>query len=339
MQPEPGPDIEFTVHTPHLNIAPVYDGPLCAGTVTQWEDQTAYLVDLWDIELPRPIPLYVFSGGTSSVDLHDYCDPGASACYDGSTASIYTGPSFAHHEIVHAVLASVNHPTSTMVESSAEAFRGDQTTRYAEVDTPPGFLLHGFPYDHFHFMRWLAEAYSPATFIELYAAMPRNADLETLNEVFEEVLGLSEEELISQYRATAAYVYPGHSMCQSDPLAWQGDGFLDHTIVLDCSDENTFGPFHRLETMSAKFVIELSEDASYSFVAEDEEGNEVKLIARRCAGTDEFDPEVLAEFGVFGEEQLFGDDSLAAGRYEVIAEVPLREGPLSVRIVAARLPG
>ena len=336
-EPEPGPDVEFTVHTPHLNIAPAYDGPLCAGTIAQWEEQAAYLVGLWDIELPRPIPIYLLSGGANSIDLHDYCDSGASACYDGATASIYTAAKSAPHEIVHAVLAPVGHPTSLMVESTAEAFAGDTAPRYTGVLTPPNFLLHK-SYDHGHFMRWLAQAFSPATFIELYAAMPKNADSVVLNEVLEEILGLSEEELIAEYRATAAYVYPGHSMCQSELLAWQGDGLLDHTIVLDCNDINTFGPF-RLETMSAKVVVELSEDASYSFAAEDEEGNEVPLFARRCANSADFDPEAPAKFGIFGEVPLFGMSPLAAGPYEIVAKVPLQEGPTSVRIFASRLPG
>ncbi|HFE44870.1 MAG TPA: hypothetical protein ENJ18_05150 [Nannocystis exedens] len=335
-EPEPGPDVEFTVHTPHLNIAPAYDGPLCAGTIAQWEDQAAYLVDLWDIELPRPIPMYIFMN-PDQVNYLDYCDSGGIACYNGPTASIYTGIESAPHEIVHAVLAPVGHPTSLMVESTAEAFAGDTAPRYTGVLTPPNFLLHK-SYDHYHFMRWLAQAFSPATFIELYAAMPKNADSVVLNEVLEEILGLSEEELIAEYRATAAYVYPGHSMCQSEPLAWQGDGFLDHTITLDCSDINTFGPFHRLETMSAKVVVELSEDASYSFAAEDEEGNEVPLFARRCANSADFDPEAPAKFSIFHEVQLFGMSPLAAGPYEIVAKVPLQEGPISVRIFASRLP-
>lgn len=340
-EPKPGPDIEVTVHTAHLDIAPAYDGPLCAGTIAQWEAQAAYLVDLWDIELPRPIPIYLLSGDNDldSIGLTPYCPSGVAACYSGSTASVYTAPISAPHEIVHAVLASVNHPLSTMIESTAEGFVGDRAILYLGVETPPGFLIHGHPYSYPHFIRWLAQAYSPATFIELYAAMPKNADSETFSEVLEEVLGLSEEELISQYRATAAYAYPGHSMCTSDPLAWNGDGALDHTIVLDCSNETTFGPFHRLGMMSAKIVVELSDDAIYSFLAEDEEGNPVKLIARRCAGPDEFDPEAPAKFGSVGELELFGTDHLAAGRYEINFEVPLRAGPLSVRLVASRHPG
>jgi hypothetical protein len=330
------PDAEFTFETTHLRVAPVDDALLCAGTLAQWEAHTTYLLDVFDLELQQPIPIYLFARSAGR-----YCPETLGGCYQQQT--IFGTKQVAQHEIVHAVLALTGSPPSTlppssvMTESSAVAFEGDLPILYTGRKISPGFLFSDDLYSFSHFMRWVAEHHSYRTFLDFYAITPNEEG--SFNAALVDVFGVSESEIIKEYLATAAYAYPGQSLCQSEPVPWIGSDdleSLEHNFALNCDNTDTFGPDYST-MMSARITVEIAEDGWYLFGANSVDG---EIVARRCVGADELDPQPFANITLAEDVPLTVDTPtlLRAGRYEIVVRVPLSTRTVPVKLLGYRTP-
>lgn len=259
--------------TEYVDIAPLTDAPVCAGTLQMIDDHVGHLLELLDVELSGRIPLYLVHPGDPEPDpwCREWLDnEHAAGCFIRGT--IYTGMFGVPHELVHAVTVPA-WGRSWWAEGVAYAFSG-----YTPVPEwmPPDTSTEEQWLDRRgrsgHFVRWLIETHGGGVFMELYTRTPRNAELAEVDAVVQDVLGVGFAELLSEYAAQAPYVYPDRWACYVGRDAvespWTGDSWT-HSVTLDCDQANTFsnGDLEQ-PRMSARIPLTIPRAGRYRFIAD-----------------------------------------------------------------------
>lgn len=172
------------------------------------------------------------------------------------------------HEIVHAVTFEVG--SSWWMEGIAHAF----SNKFPAPTFGAGWseLHHASGHLSGHLSRWIIERFGGATFMELYERTPNKADQATVEGVVREVLGVEFDDLLSEYAATSAYVYPSHWLCHVPPDAIESpwiDTYWEHEITLDCDQPDTFSDSdYEHKRMTARIPLTLPQEGAYLFLAD-----------------------------------------------------------------------
>src|SRR5699024_2254827 len=120
--------------------------------------------------------------------------------------------------------------------------------------------------------RWLVERYGGETYMALYEQTPHGADQATVEAAVYEVLGVEFDGLLSEYAATAPYVFPDRWSCYVPPGAtespWVGE-YWEHEVTLDCAQPNTFNNADmQQQRMTARIPVTIPREAPYRFIAD-----------------------------------------------------------------------
>lgn len=155
---------------------------------------------------PPHIDYYVFDGPTGC----GYGKYATASCAKFGT--VYANHWIHYHELVHAVDQS--HPPALFAEGLAEALSlpssiaRDQPLRTdADIELESSAFRTGDVAEHYRvagdFVRYIVERFGPDKYRELSLAIMSLADEMTIHRTFKQVMGVSLEETIAQFRVTA----------------------------------------------------------------------------------------------------------------------------------------
>jgi hypothetical protein len=258
------PEVEFRYHTKYLDIAPLSDVPICAGTLVMSDDHVDHVLGVLEMDFEGRIPIYLSREG--ELDLRALCstDKPVGGCYTGV---IFSKMRAVYHEIVHAL--TVPEARSWWTEGVAHAFV------FRKYYSTPDFTTGWNPLrgESGHFSRWIIENHGGDTFMELYRRTPYGADQPTVERAVREVLGQEFQDVLSEYARTAPYVYPDHLACyvphDAVETPWV-DAYWEQDIVLDCDQTNTFSSGDSEEQrMEARIPVTIPTAGYFNFIADD----------------------------------------------------------------------
>lgn len=224
--------------TARLRIGLTFEGTLCRGHLDMWEEHLDILEQTFDLDRDEAwILLYDDEDGRQiSTDCGWRPDIDSDGCWrDPLVRSILEA---VPHELVHAWFgARKGRALPFLREGIAERMGGDVQHREAptlgisefllvdSVEDEPDFPSHLYR-EAGHFVAWLLDTYGPEKFVALYIDTARGMTETEATAVFKNVLGLSLDEVLSAYEATAKEYYPsmGGAACSEGPVVpWQGD--------------------------------------------------------------------------------------------------------------------
>lgn len=190
---------------------------------------------------------------------------------------------------------------------------------------PPDFYYNG------HLARWLIDwGGGGAKFMELFKVTDVNASQVEVEAAFRDVYGVELRDALSEYAATAPYVYPDNLECYvpegTVEVPWEGD-WWEHEFHLDCAKVNTLTADDEISRMSARAPFKIVKPGKYRFDADD---TAAEVVIRLCPDEPLDEPlDVLSWPKQVGPN--LGAPILPEGRYVLEVSVPLGE-PVSVRV-------
>lgn len=100
------PDAEVRYETKYMNVAPLFDEPICAGTLMMLDSHVEYVSSVLSLEASGDIPVYVRAWGDPATS--DWC-AGNAGCYRGG--GVVGVLSAIPHELVHAKTIGIYGPS------------------------------------------------------------------------------------------------------------------------------------------------------------------------------------------------------------------------------------
>ena len=220
--------------TPSLRVALTFDTELCLGHLDMWQAHVEFIERTfhvsrefaWMLVYEDPAPIAEDCG----------VDNPSRGCWNGEVAYVTTDS--AQHELVHAWMASLHHKTlRSLSEGLAERLSGSVRARGDDLLTVADLLATvdigdslGYPAEKYeeaaHFVAWLLAEYTPDVFMEFYKQARVGMTEDELSAVTTEVFGITAEELLQNYQASAKDYYPGMSAaaCGQGPVVpWKGE--------------------------------------------------------------------------------------------------------------------
>ena len=255
-----------TYDTQHLHIETSFQEPLCAGDLTEFEDFVDHVEEALGVELETP--LNIFLREDPFISDWQGCgrvQAGQLGCYRHSTHTVYTDFSVSHHELTHAITASLGRTSPFLGEGIATAMgagivlfniRGIEPASSLRLSTSE--LTYT---DAAHFTRWLLETRGAAKWRELYAkgVVARGGR----ERDFEDVYGITFAELQAEYLKDAPWIYEPSYRFEVPSLQPQEEGFgWYEEIEFDCSRDDTFG---RSDSISVRRTLKIPAAGIYDF--------------------------------------------------------------------------
>lgn len=230
---EPEPPAVTTVQG-RFEIAPDFEGPICAGNLAHMEERLAWLEQALGLAAPETIRFHWLTGD------NPFCQ-GHGACAGGGT--IYGPWASFDHELVHVVLSSLGRAHPFLEEGMAVAFSedlaldrllpsqwlDDKPSDFEGVDNQEFYATAG------HFVRFLHDVYGVEKLIALYRRSDYYDGPAGFREDFLAVYGVSFDDIEAAYVDTAWVVYPPPYGCPEPDLEWDGAVF-GADLELDCED-------------------------------------------------------------------------------------------------------
>ena len=238
---------EVAYETEHLEIAPDFDHPICAGTLAHFEEHLSFV----ESSLARSVPFgerIRFYWITD--DLNSWCSEGAGGCYFPGTRVIVGDGGTVRHELVHAVLNAESQTNYFLEEGIAELYSGHGAYHDVAHDArpDPGELLWLSPtyyrFDHLdydvaaHFMGYIQDKFGNGTTRAIASVVITGAGPPELEANFERFTGVSFAEIEQDYAARSDTYYRG--VRELDIPEIDSPRWVD--MSLRCDDDDTFGP-------------------------------------------------------------------------------------------------
>jgi hypothetical protein len=156
----------------------------------------------------------------TSDESHDACGAGQRCAFGDST--IYTDRGADYHELVHVLMSPVGERPQTLEEGLASAIGGgwwasgqqiDPTSEMSEwivdngfVDAPKEEVFARYD-EAQSFVRYLIDRFGITDFLELYGALPRHSNEETVDRAFREAFGHGLEDTVDGWVASGVRTY------------------------------------------------------------------------------------------------------------------------------------
>lgn len=233
------PEAEIRYETEHIRVAPIFQQPICQGSLDAMERHVLMVADMLGIE-PGPVTVFWFNDEVEGADLDEPL--GCLPCF--KHGAVYSNWGSMMHEVVHGTVNPVlGRSDVTMTEGVANAFDGAAVTEPVTGPGPlPSELIGDTKQGGARFFRWLLDERGPDVIKELFAALPRGIGAEEGIAAFGEVLGEDLQAVEAEFLDTAPLVYPAPGLCDDLPeVAWE-DGAWSIDTDVDCSASNVFGP-------------------------------------------------------------------------------------------------
>lgn len=319
------PDAEVRYETKYLDIAPLFDEPLCGGTLTMLDAHVESISAVLEMEPVGRVPVFLVKA--SSALPQEWCKMGGS-CYRVEDGVVFARMQVIAHELVHAVTIGAR-GRSFWNEHVAHAFEGDYTYYLSPLKEGSEWDLS--VWTNGHLVRWLIDWGGGAAFMDLFDATEPGASPVEVEAAFRGVYGLELSEALSEYAATAPYVYPDNLQCYvpdgTVEVPWDGD-WWEHEIQLDCAGANTFTADDEISRMSARIPFSIAEGGKYRF---DADHPNAEILIRLCIDAPLTEPfEDLSRWPQVSNP-ILGAPILPAGRYVLELSVPLGN-PVAVRV-------
>ncbi|EDM77242.1 hypothetical protein PPSIR1_17320 [Plesiocystis pacifica SIR-1] len=284
---------EVAYETEHFEIAPDFEHPVCAGTLSYLEDHLAFVEESLSISVPHGerIRFYWITG-----DLDSWCSSRAIGCYYPGTRVIVGGGDSVTHEIVHAVLNAQAQTNLFLEEALAEHFSGVGSPRPGGGDEllAPSDLLWISSNDYRfgdldyavaqHFMAFILEQHGPGSIRGVSEVVIDGAGPAELERALERFTEQDYDDLEAAYMTDSRTYYPGlreRALERADTGQW-----LD--VSLRCDEETTMGPLWEAQPgmyRTMRINLGKTQPVYVEFLAD--EGVELQLIdtrAERLAG-------------------------------------------------------
>ncbi|HFE44062.1 MAG TPA: hypothetical protein ENJ18_01025, partial [Nannocystis exedens] len=199
-----------TYDTPHLHIETSFDEPLCTGDLTEFEDFVDHVEESLGIEMDAPVR--VFLRRDSIIEDYQGCgnpEVGLTGCYRHSIHTVYTDFSSIHHELTHAITASLGRTSPFLREGIAMSMdTGIVLFNISGLEPASslGLSTDRLRYaDAAHFTRWLLETRGATKWREIYARGIAGRGGQESD--FEHVYGITFAELQAEYLEDAPWIY------------------------------------------------------------------------------------------------------------------------------------
>ncbi len=255
-----------TYDTQRLHIETSFEQPLCVGDLTEFEDFVDHVEETLSVELETPLNIFL----REELLILDWqgcgrVQGGQLGCYRHSTHTVYADFTVIHHELAHAVTASLGRASPFLEEGIATAmgtgivlFNVSGIEPGSSLRLPPSKLLYA---DAAHFTRWLLETRGAAKWRELYAKGVASRGGQKSD--FEDVYGITFAELQEEFFEDAPWIYEPSYRFEVPSLQPQEEGFgWYEEIEFDCSKEDTFG---RPDSISVRRTLEIPAAGVYDF--------------------------------------------------------------------------
>lgn len=322
----PVPDVEVRYQTKYLDIAPLSDVPVCAGTLVMMDDHVDHVLATLGLDFEDRIPVYLSREG--ELDLKTWCstEHPIGGCYAVEAKTIFTTMYGLYHEVVHAI--TISKGRFWWQEGVAHALSFHE--RYSTPDFRNGWSpLRG---ESGHLARWIIEHHGGETFMDLFKRTPRNADQATVEKAVRKVLGQDFDHLLSEYAETAPYIYPDHLACYvargTVGSPWV-DGYWAHDVVLDCDQPDTFSSGDSDDQrMQARIPVTIPSDGYFHFIADDPAA---ELTIQPCLTEPAMQPIPSADEWPIGFSSGGPGRLLQAGPHVLVVSVP-PGAPVPIRL-------
>lgn len=269
----------------HVEVAADPGLKLCNGTLAHMD---AFVVRLSaELSLPAPVGEDRFRlYWLEDARFYDRtaCNELASACARGTESFTRAMP--VNHELVHNVTSSLGDPRPVFTEGLAVALEGlGATLAAASYGFPPGedlpdldlrdlmteptgvrlLDLGAYPLAG-AFVAFLIRNHGLDAFGRVYASLGYYASLRQIDRVFRDELGVSLDDSIDDFDATArGCAHKGYDAklieCAAPELAWSGDVLVHHRS-LDCDQDNVVGPYDG-DSAVVFYTLEIPEAGGY----------------------------------------------------------------------------
>lgn len=269
----------------HVEVAADPGLTLCDGTLAHMDAFVARLSD--ELSLPAPVGADRFRlYWLEDAEFHrrTVCNELSSACAQG--AESFTRELPVNHELIHNVTSSLGDPRPVFTEGLAVALEGlGAALAVPSYGIPPGenlpdldlrdlmteptsvrlLELGAYPLAG-AFVAFLIRNHGLDAFGHVYASLGYHASLTQIDRVFRDELGVSLDDSIDDFDATArGCIHNGYDAklieCAAPELAWSRDVLVHHRS-LDCDQDDVVGPYSG-DSAVVFFTLEIPEAGGY----------------------------------------------------------------------------
>lgn len=254
--PVPGPDFEVVYRTKYVDIAPGFTQPICRGSLDDIDRHVEATADFLEIDVEDRITLYWYNANArgalaESDEICNWC--ACKSCYNHG--AVHTRFDALHHELVHAVIAPAwGWSDGLFAEGIPGALdrielwvglpgHGDAVTIYPALSSiPPSDYIDN--HSDGHFVLWLIERFGLAAMREMFEPRLRpSSSVDDVRAAFEDVYGMTFEDVEAEYYSSAPQVYPVRGLCDGLlEVPWSDGMIWDMQVDADCDAPYVFGP-------------------------------------------------------------------------------------------------
>lgn len=254
------PPIEY--ETEDLRIGTDFDGPLCAGTLVEFQQQVDVVEEVLGLRVRRKLELFLFLHGVDGR-----CGEPFTSCYSIQKQQAYSTFTSARHEIVHAAVeAAVGRNAGDALFD--EGLATDLANRgLAFKAFLPSSNLGLWPRDvsyttAAHFMRFIRTRYTEEQLAQLFIESSQHKSPDHAKQAFAKATGDDFDEIEQLYLDTAPEFWAPREPVPPPFAPPTQDGW-QITFDLDCNSADTQG-FH--DHMWQRVRIEVTTPGTYVFV-------------------------------------------------------------------------
>lgn len=246
--------------TTHLRIGTGFDGPVCAGTLHEFDQQVEFVERTLDLQLEDKLELYLFVDGVDDWCEHDDV-PG---CYSHDHKQAYSTFPAARHEIVHAVLGQGHTGSGLFDEGFAVDLTGEglsfpATYPSSNLGLPPGDVSHRTAG---HFMRWLRSRYTADELKSIWLNTKQKKGAKHAATAFHDATGDDFHAIEQVYFDSAPEFFAPFDIVEPPIIPSEQDGW-DILLEFDCERIETEGIN---DEMWRRVRIGVSAPGHYAFV-------------------------------------------------------------------------
>lgn len=264
------PPIEH--ETEDLRIGTDFDGPLCAGTLADFQQQVDVVEEVLGLRVTEKLELFLFFDKHELflfLDDGDWCsDPESiGGCYNRQKQQAYSTFTSARHEIVHAVVhaAVQRDPGDSLFEEGLATDLANRGLGFRS--TLPSANLGLWPLEvssstAAHFMRFIRTRYTEEQLADILIESSQHKSPEHAKQAFTRATGDDFDEIEQLYLDTAPEFWAPRDPV-APPLAPASQDGWQITFDLDCNAIDTQG-FH--DHMWQRVRINVTTPGTYVFV-------------------------------------------------------------------------